>query len=375
MLRLHVIRSTHELRRVAERWDDLWLRSEVAAPSARAAMVALWVDHFVPHARFQAVVVEQDGRYVAALPLVMRSLHGVVNVAALPCNDWAASGDLLLDESSDVEVVLQMLVSALARIGGRLLWFEQVALEASRWQAFLAACARGGLSASVREHFRVAQVEITGTWDQYEASRKGDHRRSRRRYAKLLEQAGGVELKSYRPAPDQVQSLIRLGFEVENRSWKGANGTSVMKTPGLLEFLSREAKILAQWQQLELNFLEHQGQPIAFEYGWPAKHVHFLPKLGYDDAFSKYGPGQQLIMRVLENLHSSDETRLFDFWGPMVSWNESWATRSYAVGRLVVAAPGPVSRGLFHAYENWHPRWRRLRQRLRKRPVVQGSAT
>ena len=366
MLELRLIRSTKQLRDAAELWDDLWRRSAVAAPSARAEMVAMWVDHFAPTANFQALVVEEDGRYLAALPLITRSLQGVVKVAALPCNDWSASGDLLLDEAADFPHVLRTLVGGLAEIDGRLLWLEQVALDEPRWQAFLSACSTAGLNASAREHFRVGQVEINRTWDQYEASRKGDHRRSRRRYSKLLEQAGGAELKTYRPSVNETEALVRAGFEVEDRSWKGANGTSVLKTPGLFEFLAEEAKLLAGWNHLELNFLEHRGQPIAFEYGWQSKQVHFLPKLGYDDAFSKFGPGQQLVMRVLERLHTSGEVKLFDFWGPMVAWNESWSTRSYAVGRVVVATPGAVGRGLFHAYENWHPRLRRLKQRFRK---------
>jgi len=363
--RVKLLSSTDELRRMAAAWDDLWRRSEVDVPSARANLVALWVDHFQPRAALRAVIIEHEGRLVAALPLVIRRLRGVVTVASLPCNDWAASGDLLVDPAADVATVLDLLAQAISDIDARLLWLEQVAIESPRWQALLAACRRIEMLVSVREHYRVGQVEINQDWDAYEATRKGDHRRSRRRYAKLLDQAGGAELRVACPNPAGVKELLLRGFEVENRSWKGAAGSSVLKTPGLFDFLILEARQLATWNQLELCFLEHRGQAIAFDYGWNSKGVHFVPKLGYDDAFSKFGPGQQLLMRILERLHNDPERRLLDFWGPLVSWNESWSTRSYGVGRVVMAAPQAISRGLFRAYADWHPRLRRFGQTLR----------
>lgn len=364
-LQLHKFGSTEELRAVAAAWDDLWFRSEVANPRARADLVALWVDRFSPSTTFQALAVEQEGRLVAALPLIGRQLKQLVKVGTLPSNSWAASGELLLDQATDIVAVLDLLVSAFAWLPWPLLLLQKVAFERSHWQALQAAMMRAGLSIEVRQQYQAAQVEIGDDWQTYEATRTKNHRQNRRRQARKLEEEGNTELKIYSEiSPSQVDALVLRGFEVEDRSWKGTEGTSVLKKPGMLEFFLREASHLAEWGQLELVFLEHRGQPIAFDYGFNVKGVHFTPKVGYDESYAKFGPGQQLMMRLLQRLHDDPQRRLIDFLGDPDAWKVSWATSTYPVGRIVATTGRPLSQGLFQIYTNWQPRLRQFRQKL-----------
>jgi hypothetical protein len=258
-------------------------------------------------------------------------------------------------------------VAQLMRLGWPLLWLENTPYEESHWQRFLAACRRAGLPVSVRDQYRVGQVEIGHNWDAYEASLKGDHRRNRRKQLRQLEQQGATELVVHTPTvAAEVNDLVRIGFEVEDRSWKGAAGSSVLRQPGLLQYFQLEARQLADWGQLELCFLLHAGQPIAFIYGWSAKGVRYTPKLGYDEAFKPFGPGHLLMLKHLERLHADGTARLVDFNGPLVPWFASWATRSYPLGRVVVGGPRSFDRGLFTAYEHVFPRLKRWGGRLQQ---------
>jgi CelD/BcsL family acetyltransferase involved in cellulose biosynthesis len=364
--RLRQLHSADELRQSAAAWDDLWQRSDVASPAVRAELVALRVDYLASRSAFRGMVVEYDGRMVAALPLVNRRLKGVLNVGALPCNCWMAGGALLLDPAVDTAAALDCLMPAIADLPWPLLWLDQVSFNDSNWQAFRSAAARAGLAVSVREHYQIGQVEIGDDWEHYTTRKlKGDHRRKINRLVRKLDEAGGAELKIYRAmTPDQVDELLRRGFEVEDRSWKRAEGTSVLRNPAIFEQYRREAHVLARLGLLELIFLEHRGQPIAFVYGWNAKGVHFLAKVGYDESFARFAPGQQLLLRLLESYHSDPSMRLLDFAGPYVDFHKVWTGRSYPVGPLVVATPRLVARGLFHAYTQWQPRARRLKQRV-----------
>jgi hypothetical protein len=273
----------------------------------------------------------------------------------------------LLDPNTDADAALDRLVAELKHLPWRVLWFEQVAYETPRWQWFSAACRRAGLLVHTSTQFEIGQVAINGTWEAYEASRKGDHRRSRRRYARMLEKEGRTELTSYASlAPGQVDDLVQRGFQVEDLSWKAIEGTSICRVAGMLEFYQREARQLAEWGQLELVFLKLSGRTIAFEYGWNSKGVHFTPKVGFDAAYRKFGPGQQLRMRHLEQLHNQQRCHTLDFYGPLADWSASWTTHTYPVGRVVVAAPGALNHGLLKTYERWQPRLRKMRQRVRK---------
>jgi CelD/BcsL family acetyltransferase involved in cellulose biosynthesis len=159
--------------------------------------------------------------------------------------------------------------------------------------------------------------------------------------------------------PADVDKLVRTAFEVEDRSWKGAEGTSVLKNDGMLPFFQRQARLLAAQGQLEIVMLEHEGTPIASIYVWAAKGIRFTAKVGYDEAFRAFGPGQYLMMRYLERLHADPDCRVVDYWGPLMQWSLDWSTRVYTTARLVAAPPRLHSRGLLYAYS-----------RLRRRRVA-----
>src|SRR5688572_12426580 len=113
---LRIIDTTREIRASAASWDNLWRRSGVELPTKRAALLAQWIDHFSPREAFRAILVEDHGRLVAALPLVSNRLVGIIPVGALPVNCWSGAGDLLLDEDCDRQEVLGCLVDGIRRL-------------------------------------------------------------------------------------------------------------------------------------------------------------------------------------------------------------------------------------------------------------------
>jgi CelD/BcsL family acetyltransferase involved in cellulose biosynthesis len=355
-MRLTRLSSIEQLRQSAGAWDDLWERSEWAAPSARAEPLAHWLRTFAPGARLELLAVEHDGRLAAALPLYASRIGRVVRAAQVPQNPWSSAGELLVDPRHQA-AALDAIAAHLARSSWPLVWLDHVPYEQPAWQHMAAALEGAGLAVSVQPQDRVPQVQRRETWSEFEAGLKGDHRRSRRRYARLLEEAGGARLDIERPTdPGQIERLIRTAFEVEDRSWKGAAGTSVLKNRGMLEFYQRQAVLLAADGHLEIALLVHRDQPIASAYLWHGKGVWYVAKLGYDEVFRQFGPGQQLIARLIERLHQSPDFRLLDFWGFLAPWNESWATRVYPVGRIVAAPNKTLSRTLFFAYRKWSAR-------------------
>ena len=364
-LKTRLLRSSEELVDCREAWDDLWERSDVANPTSQAELVAARVRHLEGSAQFRALIVESADRIIAALPLISRRLKGLLRVGSLPCNCWIAGGSLLLDPTVDAIAALDSLATGIHELPWPILWLDQVSYEHPHWKSLRGAAERSGISGSVREHYRIGQVEIGHDWEAYKRQMKGDHRRKLNRYVRKLDEAGGAELRLIRPqAPEKVDSLVQRAFEIEDRSWKGTEGTSVLNNPSVLAHYRQESRELARRGQLELAFLEHHGRSIAFVYGYSAKGVFFVTKLGYDEEFMKFGPGQQLILRLLEQFHGEPERRLVDFAGPLVPFHQVWATSSYPVGPLVLATSQLLARGMFHVYTQWQPRIKRVRERV-----------
>ena len=232
MNHLHTIHITSldDLRNNAAVWDDLWWRSDAALPTARAETLAQWIEQFRPRAAFHALLVAQAGRWIAALPLVSCRLGGLISAGSLPGNDWSPCGEMLCDVANDPAPAMDMLLSAIAGLPWNLLWLNETVPEAPRWQSLLRACQRAELPVAYHEHYRVGRVAIDGDWDLYLKRLPKNHRQAMNRAARRLEGEGNVQFEmNSRLEPAQVEPWLAEAFEVEDLSWKGAAGSSVLR--------------------------------------------------------------------------------------------------------------------------------------------------
>jgi CelD/BcsL family acetyltransferase involved in cellulose biosynthesis len=349
-LRLLQIASVEELLAAAPAWDDLWRRSDATMPTLRAALLAQWRQWFARGADFRALVVEDGGQWVAALPLVERKIARLFGAGATPSNEWSSSGDLLLEPAAAVEPVLDLLVTAMGQLPWPLLWLDEIPLESPRWLALRQALDRAAVAAEGRAQYSVGRIEIGRDWPAYQRSWSRKHRQKMSWSLRRLESRGGVELVTLADlAPQQVSAWLRQGFDVEDRGWKAREGTSVLRTPRMFSFFVEQATQLARWGQLELHFLQVGAQPVAFAYGCSAKGVFHSCKVGYDPDYAVYSPGQLLRCRMLERFYGEPQRRWLDCQGPMTDAHAAWRPQTYAIGRLAVAPRQWVGRAMLLA--------------------------
>jgi CelD/BcsL family acetyltransferase involved in cellulose biosynthesis len=351
--------SLTALRAAAEAWDDLWRRSDVTLPSLRAELVAQWVEQFSQPHRFHAIAVESEGRLVAALPLIERKLGHLWNVAAMPSNEWSSSGDLLLDDSAS-DGVLDTLAAAMGQMPWPLLWLDEVVLDARRWQRLHEAMVRAGMTVAAHRRWSVGRVEANGDWPAYKARWSRKHRQKMAWAARRLAERGDSRLLalSHLP-PEEAAPWMCRAFEIEDRSWKGAAGSSVLRSPDIADFFIRQAQEAARWGQLELVFLQCGDRLAAFSYGLAAKGVFHSLKVGYDRQFAEQVPGQLLRYYLLERLFAQPERAGLDFLGPMTEAHAAWLPEPYTIGRLAVAPRRSWGRVAVRAYKDLWLRARR----------------
>jgi CelD/BcsL family acetyltransferase involved in cellulose biosynthesis len=360
---LHTIHLTSlaDLRAAATAWDDLWQRSDVSLPLSRAELLARWVENFVPRADFHALVVADQSRWIAALPLFSRRVGRLIPAGGLPGDHWVPCGDLLCDAAAgESNAAMDLLAAAIAALPWHLLWLNGATPEAPRWQSLLRACQRIGISTHSHEQWRVGRIEIDGDWNTYQKQLPKNHRQAMIRAARRLASEGNLQfelLAQFEPA--SVEPWLREAFEVENLSWKGLSCTSVLRTPGMFEFFAAAARQLAQWGELQGAALRLDGRMLAFMYGYHAKRVCFAHKIGYDPSFSAFSPGQLLFYHLLERLYTDGETRALDFMGPITQSISRWRPATYSVGRVTMAPRRLLGRAAMLAYKHV---WRRFRK-------------
>jgi len=352
-MRLIRLDSIADLRGAADRWDELWSYSDVAMPTFRAEPLAGWLEQFAPQSEFRALVVENGRRWIAALPLVQRTFGRVLSGGVLPSNEWSANGEFLLDPSADARKAAELLVGAADKLPCQLLRFDEIDAGAPRWKALAAAVDSAGMEFDCREQMQIGRIEIDRDFDAYRKTWSPKHRQGIARRLRRLAAEGRVAF-SMRSAfePGEIRRLVREGFEVEDRSWKGEAGTSVLQTPGMFDFYLGQAELLAHRGQLELAFLRCNRRPIAFAYGYSAKGIYYSIKIGYDRRFAAFGPGQLLRYHVLKRLFSEPHRRAIEYIAPTAA-HRRWKPSYHKVSRLTVAPGGLLGRMALQAYRKW----------------------
>jgi len=361
-VKIHHLNSLERVEAIGGAWDELWQRSANMFPSTQSAGISQWMRHFASSHNFHAIAIQHNNKLQAALPLVEQRWKRVFSVASLPGNEWSPIGNLMLDWSDDSPTAITKLVAALDETRWSLLRFDPIRLDALQWRLLSDALKQSGHPLYVEKLFDVGQVDVDGDWTTYFQSRSRNLRKDLGKAWRRLSATGHVELSLHiDPNDAQLTELMWQGFEVENRSWKNRQGTSVLRTPRMLDYYTQQAALLRDRGQLQLSMLNIDGHPIAFEYGWHSHGTYYAFKVGYDETFERHSPGQLLRMKLIEHFFADDYTTTIDFFGPLNHALAAWSTVSFTIGRFIVGRPTIVGRTIVDTYR----RLRSIRQRLR----------
>ncbi len=352
-----------ELRARADAWDELWLRSPTTSSTCRAETMAYWVERFAPGAEFRVLAVERDGRMLAALPLVARRVGRLLTAGGVPVNDWSQCGDLLLDESVEPDDALRTLVAGFSQLPWPVLWLDGVRVETTRWRRLQQMLRAGGSAVFAEPRFKIGWIELTGTLAEIQKNWSKAFRKSLRRTARRLAEQGQYELKlCTNIGDDELEPLFARALDVEQRSWKARERTSIQESDGIAELYLRKFRSLAARRELVFAFLELDGRAIAFEIGWLSKSVYHSFKVGYDERFAACGPGQLTMCLLIEQLVDRGDCRAIDCVGPLGDSIAHFRPASYVLGRMLIADRHVTGRALLSLYKHSVPRLRRWRE-------------
>lgn len=141
----------------------------------------------------------------------------------------------------------------------------------------------------------------------------------RRRRTRLAEQ-GIIEISVVR---EFNRELLDDFYRLEASGWKGKNKSDIISR-GKRAFFDDVAAAAAEADYFILHALKYDGRPVAAHLGLLYRGRYFVPKLAYDEKFSRYSPG----LLLLENVFSDCAARgvlEFDFLGDVADYKTLWA--------------------------------------------------
>ena len=347
----HVLKS-QELLENRDQWNGLWDRSQTTLPTSRAEFLQLWRDQFAPGQEMQSVVVEIRGQWVAALPIIRQRWVKVVNSGSVPRNDWLLAGNLLLDEHADTESATQAIATTLLKLPWSIYRFTHIPSHEPAWQLLRESLQAAGFQMECRPSYEVPFISFDSSWEEYQATWSKNHRKNMSRTIRRLKEQGRVELRRCIPTTiDEAVPLLDVMFQLEDSGWKGRAATSIRQTPGMPQFMRQLAEHLIPRRELEITLLDLNGHTLAFEFLWNSRGVSHSYKVGYDEKFDKFNPGQILMHELLRESYKSRVLRGYDCIGPVSTASGKWRGKNYQMQQWTIASPRGLSRALLFAYQ------------------------
>ena len=152
--------------------------------------------------------------------------------------------------------------------------------------------------------------------------RASDIRRARR-HAEAL---GEVRSEVITPKPNELSQAISMAMEIEQCSWKGRAGTSLLRDPKRAAFYEEYAKSECIRGRLKIAYLYLGTRAVAMQIAVEYQDRFWLLKIGYNDEYAKCSPG---ILLLAETIRYAAERGLksYEFLGEPALWISAWTNR------------------------------------------------
>ena len=122
---------------------------------------------------------------------------------------------------------------------------------------------------------------------------------------------------------ERLGELLEEGFLVEQRSWKGDEGTAIISARRTRSFYTAVAQAAAGAGWLRLAFLRLDGQAIAFQLDLDVSPRYYSLKVGYDPFYERYSPGKLLAYTMVSRAVVTGRTS-YEMLGKDEPWKDRW---------------------------------------------------
>jgi hypothetical protein len=210
-----------------------------------------------------------------------------------------------------------------------------------------------------------AALKTNGSFDIW-LSENFDHKRRKelKRLRNRFAEQGALVSQSLAPGED-IGPYLQDFLALEQRGWKGAQGTAVSDDTGLVDALRKGLHASHEKGALRFWRMTFNGAPVAALFAVVDKGQAMLGKIAYDEMWSKYSPGVLIILDATADLFADPSVEMADSNAipghPMIEriWRDRLAFAD------VMIAPTGMSAVRFAWSKNIEELRRGLRQKMK----------
>jgi len=295
--RIEQVTTPEEFDALATEWDDLVHAMPRPSPFMLHGWLTEWWRHHGEGAQLSVTVAREDGRLVAALPLVVRRRAGL-RVASFMGEHAAVLPDLLLAEDADPS------------LGPQLAWLAPEHCDVVDFHG-LPAGSRIAEAFPTRlsliERIEAPVLDISAGWDEvYRTKTNSKKRNLHKRRRRQLGELGEVTAITARELPE-LEPALEEAFRLHAARWNGRPDGSCFATPAGQRFNRSVLRRLAALDVARITLLQLDGRAIAFHYWFAMAGCMYVHRLAFDPAVGRFSPG---LVNTLDAIEAAGEEGL-----------------------------------------------------------------
>jgi hypothetical protein len=306
---------------VAAAWADLEDRALEPNAYLSPHFVLPSAQHIHPNLPVEAVLVEMEREGAGARHLVaVMVAHAVMGTRSFPvphlvtyAKPYALLGGLLLDRDH-AEPALDALLDHVVERGwqGHGIELEDVWADGPTYELFQRVGKRRGMRLQIWDEKDRAVLRPHVDRDQIVAAEAAETRSLKRRIKRLSEMG---EVRSAVVVGGPVpEPSVEAFLDLENRGWKGDNGSSLRAKTGYEAFFrDAVARFGAEGRALFVELLLDE-QVIATTSNFISGRAGFAFKIGWQPELAHVSPGRQAELGQLHHLYSHEALAGLEFW-------------------------------------------------------------
>jgi CelD/BcsL family acetyltransferase involved in cellulose biosynthesis len=342
-LRVEIIEGRDAFTTLEREWNKALAQGPHDEPMLRHEWMRAFIENFAPGATLRVFAARTGRELQAAVPLIESRERSAdtcfvpMTTWATPCNDHSQRGGVLLGRrgAEGLQAIWDKLVDT---PGWDRLRIRDLPEGAPEWQLREIA-ERAGYPCGLWVSLRSPWLALPQKYEQVEAAVDGKFRQNLRRRKRRLAEQGEVKYALVDGKDEkQLDEALADFFTIEASGWKGRGGTAIALRPELVGFYTQIARDAAKRNALALGFLELAGKRIAAHLTIVHGGKSYLLKLGYDEKFHEFSPGQQLVSEALRDACARG-LKEFDFLGPSMDWKLDWESASRTHTWLTIFRP------------------------------------
>jgi len=336
-----------------EEWNIL-VETTRDEPFYRHEFIRTWIDNFAPASRLSILTGrDETGCLVAALPLM--KTRGLA--CGVPARQTVSTAN---PHSCRFDMIARDAPAAgklfLAHLTTDRTWdmirMADVPAGGNAWHLYRAAEA-AGLPVGTWESQRSPYLQLPSSYEKLQEEMNSHFRANLRRHRRRLEGMGTITVERVTGGAN-LQDHLAECFAIEEKSWKGVNGTAILQDTKTHNFYTQLAEAAASQNYLSLFLLKLNGRSIAFHYGFTYGDTYYMPKIGFDQAFQAGSPGLVLLEDILKDCIGRG-LKCCDFLGMDMPWKRDWSKQTNRHDWLFIYRNAMFGRALHQVKFKWIP--------------------